>query len=91
MWNIIKLPHWRVRVDLCLEEDDKMIQRIKGIRYICRLIYASWIPRFITSGSELGWDLGFELGSPVGIVLGEPVGYPIGYSINMFLGLELGN
>ena len=68
-----------------------MVRSMKIIRYLCRLTYASWLPRLITSGSELGWDLGLELGLPVGMVLVAPVGYLLGSSINLLLGLALEN
>ena len=91
MWDILIIPCCRVHVALCLEDKYEIIQRMKSIRYICRITCASWLYRLKTSGSEIGWALGFELGFLVDMVLGAPVGYPLGYSINMLLVLELEN
>ena len=91
MWDIIRLPHRHVRTSLYLDDDEEMIQRIKSIKYICRLTCASCIPILKTSGSELGWDLGFERGFSVGMVLVAPIGYPLRYSFGIFLGLEICN
>ena len=77
--------------NLFLENKDKMIKRIKPIRYLFRLTCASFIPRLRTSRSELGRYLWFELGFPVRFMKEAHVGYPIGYSINVFLGLVLCN
>ena len=47
----------RVHVNLCLEELDYILQRMKRIIYLFILTCASWIPCLKTSGIELGWDL----------------------------------
>ena len=91
MWDILRLPRLRVRVDLCLEDEDEITRRMKSIRYLCRITCASCISHLITSGSEIGWPLGFELVFSVGMVLVSPVGYPIGDSVNMLLDLTLCN
>ena len=91
MWDIIRLPRWRVCVDLCLENKDEMVWRIKSIIHICRLTCASGIPCLRTSGYNIGRDLGFERIFSVDMVLGTPVGSPLGYSMNMLLRLALWN
>ena len=68
-----------------------MILRIKIIRYLCRLNFASWIPQLRTYGSELGWYVGFKLGFSVDMVPGAHVVSPLGYSINMLLVLAIEN
>ena len=62
MWDIIRLPHRLVCADICLEDEEKMIQRMKSIIYLCILTCDSCLTKFRTSGSEIGWTLGFELG-----------------------------
>ena len=64
---------------------------MNSIRFLCRLMCASWLPCLRISGSELDWDLVFELGLPVDMVLGSPDGYTLVYSINMFILLALRN
>ena len=91
MWDILRTPCWRVCKDLCLEDKDELIWRIRNIRYIWRLTCVSWLPTLITSGSELGWNLGFELGFSVNMVLVAPVGSPLGYSISILLVLVIDN
>ena len=61
---------------------------MNGIRFLCRISFASWFPCLRAYGSSLGWDLSFELGLSVEMVLVEPVGYSLAYSINMFLVLS---
>ena len=56
-WDIIRLPHRWIRVDIWLEEKHEMIRRMKSIRYICRITCAYLLPHLITYVSELGWDL----------------------------------
>ena len=91
MCYILVLPCRHVHVGIFLEDKDKMIQRMKIIRYICGLTCASFHPNLRTSGSDLGWALVFEIGFSVDIVLEAPIGYPIGYSINLLLSFSLDN
>ena len=91
MWVILRLPCRCVHVDICVEDKDDMILRIKIIRYLCRLNFASWIPQLRTYGSELGWYVGFKLGFSVDMVPGAHVVSPLGYSINMLLVLAIEN
>ena len=91
MWDILRLPHWHVRVSLFLEDKDEMIRRMNIIRYLCRLTCASWIPCLRKSGCEIGWALVFEIRFSVDMVLVAPVGSPLGYSIIMLIVLALDN
>ena len=91
MWDILRLPHRRIRVSLCLEDEDKMVWRVKSIRYLCRLTFAYLLPRLRTSVYELVWAMGFELNFSVYMETGSPIIYPLEYSINMFIGLALEN
>ena len=63
--------------------------KINSIIYFYKLTCASWLPRFRTSGSDLGWVLVFKIGLSDDMVLGAYVGYILGYFINMFLVLSL--
>ena len=91
MWDIIRLAHWRIPVALFLEEKDDMIQRMKSIRFICKLTCASWLPRLRSSGSEFDFDLKFGPVLSVDMVLGAHVVYPLEYSIRKLIALALGN
>ena len=64
---------------------------MNSIRFFCRIICASRIPRLRASGSDIVWYMGFELGLLVGTILVAPAGYPLEDSINMLLGLALGS
>ena len=90
MCDIRRLPHWRVCVDLFLEEEDDMILIMNIITFICRIDCDSWIPNSRESGYDLEWAMVFEPGYSIVMVLLSPVGYPLEYSIKMLLGLALG-
>ena len=91
MWDIFRIPRWRVCKDICLEDKDEMIWRMRIIRYIWILPCFSWLPSLIPYGSEREWALGFELGFSVDMVLVAPVGSPLGYSTDIFPGLVIDN
>ena len=91
MGNIIRLHCQHTRVDICLEDERKMIWRMSIIVFSCRLTCAYCIPSLRESGSEPGYNMDFALGFSVVMIMGSPVGYPLEDSIIMFLGLALEN
>ena len=89
MWDILVIPHWRVIVDLCFENEYKMVGRVKSNRYLCTLVCASGFSVLRKAGSDIGWALGIEPGFSYGVVLGSLVRSPLGYYILNNLGLAL--
>ena len=87
MWDILRLPSWRISVYLCLWDKDKMIWRINSIIIPWRLTCFFWIYRLRAYGSKIDWYLGFEIGCSVGILMGELVGYILSVSLCIFIGL----
>ena len=90
-WDNLRLHHWHIHIDLCLEEKYKMKWRIETIRYLYRLTCASWIPCLGNLGLILDgiWALNIDLF--VNMVMVAHVGYPLGFYINMLIGLSLCN
>ena len=83
MWDILRILHMRVYVDLLLEEKYKLILMMKRIRIPQIFTCDYWLPHLKQSGSEI--RLAF------GMVLREYFGYTLGYSIYKFLVLKHGN